>query len=325
VQSHVRYDPELVVNDEESRLLIEAVSLLVQRQREAEAWLAEQFRQTLLSDSALDRRMAELEERLGRIQARLGTLAAEVDPNLASVADIARLEQGLESLTNGAAGFPARPQTLTVVPSQTPPPSLDLPPRPRSASPRAAAESWRPLDEAPRVATEASRAPTEALRAVRSDPTFGAAARGQVNNGKLQRAAGPWPSGAPRGEAVEDDARGDAATGQAATAADAEPRPRYAAAGDAARGHVAAGHAAVGDAASGHMAPRYAPDGDAAPGHVASAYGAVGDAAAGGDGPRRASAWDALGATPRERWGVALMGGGALALLYLVLRGLGFS
>jgi hypothetical protein len=216
--------PESVVNDEESSLLVEAVSLLVQRQREAEVWLAEQFRQTLLSDSALDRRMAELEERLGRIQARLGTLAAEVDPNLASAGDIARLEQGLQSLTNGAAGFPARPQTLTVVPSQTPSPSMDLPPR---------------------LTVEAAN---------------GARPRGPVN-------------GAVR-------------------------------------------HAAE---------SRSSEDADAAPGHVAPAYAAVGDAAAGGAGPRRASAWDVFGATPRERWGLALMGGGALALLYLVLRGLGFS
>ena len=39
----------------------------------------------------------------------------------------------------------------------------------------------------------------------------------------------------------------------------------------------------------------------------------------------RASAWDVLGSTPQDRWGLVLMGGGVLALLYLVLRALGFS
>jgi hypothetical protein len=56
------------MNDEENTLLIEAVSLLVQRQRESETWLAEQFRQTAFSEAVLDRRMAELEERLGRLR-----------------------------------------------------------------------------------------------------------------------------------------------------------------------------------------------------------------------------------------------------------------
>jgi hypothetical protein len=39
---------------------------------------------------------------------------------------------------------------------------------------------------------------------------------------------------------------------------------------------------------------------------------------------RRVSAWDVLGSTPQDRVGLVMMGGGTLALLYLVLRVLGF-
>src|SRR5437868_14500501 len=64
----------------EGNLLIEAVSLLVQRQRETESWVAEQIWQAGERASATDRRYAELEARLEGIEAHLARLVHEVEP-----------------------------------------------------------------------------------------------------------------------------------------------------------------------------------------------------------------------------------------------------
>src|SRR5919202_2974216 len=65
---------------EEGNLLIEAVSLLVQRQRETESWVAEQLWQAEERAAATERRYAELESRLASIEEHLARLVHEVEP-----------------------------------------------------------------------------------------------------------------------------------------------------------------------------------------------------------------------------------------------------
>ena len=65
---------------QEGNLLIEAVSLLVQRQRETESWVAEQVWQAEERSAAADQRYAELESRLAEIEEHLARLVHELEP-----------------------------------------------------------------------------------------------------------------------------------------------------------------------------------------------------------------------------------------------------
>jgi hypothetical protein len=105
---------------EDNNLLIEAVSLLVQRQRETESWVADQVRQAEERAAATERRYAELEARLASIEERLARLAHEAEPTRAEAIDterFARLRAQLEGLKSGADGRPARsPSALPAAP-----------------------------------------------------------------------------------------------------------------------------------------------------------------------------------------------------------------
>src|ERR1700694_1440082 len=86
---------------EEGNLLIEAVALLVQRQRETESWVAEQMWQSEERAAATDRRYAELEARLEGIEEHLSRLLSEIDPKPGDVASderLARLREQVEGL-----------------------------------------------------------------------------------------------------------------------------------------------------------------------------------------------------------------------------------
>jgi hypothetical protein len=65
---------------QEDNLLIEAVSLLVQRQRETEAWVAEQIEQADERAASVERHYAALESRLAGIEEQLDSLVREVEP-----------------------------------------------------------------------------------------------------------------------------------------------------------------------------------------------------------------------------------------------------
>jgi septal ring factor EnvC (AmiA/AmiB activator) len=90
----------------DDNLLIEAVSLLLQRQREAEAWIAQH--------SDVDSRLAALEDRLNR-------LAREQATSRASGADerMARLREQVEALRTGESD-PRPVRAVTPVRSVTP-------------------------------------------------------------------------------------------------------------------------------------------------------------------------------------------------------------
>ena len=91
---------------QEGNLLIEAVSLLVQRQRETESWVAEQVWQADERSAAADRRYAELGSRLAEIEEHLARLVHELEPPTGdAVVDdrMARLREQVEGLKSGSA------------------------------------------------------------------------------------------------------------------------------------------------------------------------------------------------------------------------------
>ncbi len=92
---------------EEGNLLIEAVALLVQRQRETESWVAEQIWQADERAAATDRRYAQLEARLEGIEAHLARLLHEIEPDRGDPAD----EERLARLREQGEGLKLAPRT----------------------------------------------------------------------------------------------------------------------------------------------------------------------------------------------------------------------
>jgi hypothetical protein len=108
---------------EEGNLLIEAVALLVQRQRESEGWIAEQIWQAEERAAAAERRYAELEVRLVGIEENLARLTHEVEPAPGDAVveeRLARLREQVEGLKSGGDGRTGRP---TAVPDRPPEPA----------------------------------------------------------------------------------------------------------------------------------------------------------------------------------------------------------
>ena len=119
---------------EEESLLVEAVSLLVQRQREAESWVAEQIWQAEERAATTERRYSDLEARLIAIEDQLGRLIRDVEPSRSdAVVDerLARLREQVEGLKSENDGRPAldprpvvhEPEPLRSVAPPAPPPA----------------------------------------------------------------------------------------------------------------------------------------------------------------------------------------------------------
>jgi hypothetical protein len=121
---------------EEESLLVEAVSLLVQRQREAESWVAEQMWQAEERAAATERHYADLEARLGAIEDQLNRLVRDVEPARSGGGDerLARLREQVEGLKTENDGRPvAREPELSRPRSAAPPvapPVVATPPEP---------------------------------------------------------------------------------------------------------------------------------------------------------------------------------------------------
>jgi hypothetical protein len=112
---------------EEGNLLIEAVSLLVQRQRETESWIAEQIWQAEERTAAAERLAAEFESRLAGIEEQLARLLYEVEPLRGDAAIDERLERlrvQVQSLRSSSDGRIPRTTPAFAAPSglaQSPP------------------------------------------------------------------------------------------------------------------------------------------------------------------------------------------------------------
>lgn len=96
---------------EEENLLVEAVSLLVQRQRETETWVAEQIWHAEERAASAERRYTELEARLTGIEHQLERIVRDLEPARSDpVVDerLARLREQVEDLKSDTDGRPAR-------------------------------------------------------------------------------------------------------------------------------------------------------------------------------------------------------------------------
>jgi hypothetical protein len=146
---------------EEDNLLIEAVSLLVQRHHETETWLAEQIEQADERAANVERRYADLEARLGGIEETLDRLLRDFEPARGDAAvgqRLARLREQVADLRSVSDG-----RTLRSVPSAAEPASAPLPTvQPTAALPIAPAAPASPPVVESVVAVPASAVPTAA-------------------------------------------------------------------------------------------------------------------------------------------------------------------
>src|SRR6185369_574112 len=89
-------------------LLIEAISLLGQRQQETEAWAAERVHLAEERAQAVEQRQLDLERRLDDLEQRMAQLGEELDPELPAGGPeerLARLRQHVEELRGVATAF----------------------------------------------------------------------------------------------------------------------------------------------------------------------------------------------------------------------------
>src|ERR1051326_5241338 len=96
---------------QEDSLLIEAVSLLVQCQRETESWVAEQIDQAEARAATVERRYTDLESRLAGVEDALDRLAHELEPGRGDAVAgqrLARLREQVEDLRSDTDGRPLR-------------------------------------------------------------------------------------------------------------------------------------------------------------------------------------------------------------------------
>jgi translation initiation factor IF-2 len=95
----------------EDNLLVEAVSLLVQRQRETEAWVAEQIDQADQRTASVERRYADLDARLAALEEQLDRALRELEPTDRSAGErLARLREQVADLrTDPVDGRQLRP------------------------------------------------------------------------------------------------------------------------------------------------------------------------------------------------------------------------
>ncbi len=111
----VSSDPSDNQATEEDGLLVEAVTLLVRRQRETEAWVAEQLCRAEEQATTAERRYAELDARLTGIEDQLSRLVRMFEPargDRAMDERLARLREQLDGLKSEVDG---RPVSLPVL------------------------------------------------------------------------------------------------------------------------------------------------------------------------------------------------------------------
>jgi hypothetical protein len=85
-------------NREEAKLLVEAVSLLLQREQEIETAMTDRFRKAQLRAADVAQRWNSVDQRLSRVEQRLAELAPSIDPQRAGAAVVSQLKYEVESL-----------------------------------------------------------------------------------------------------------------------------------------------------------------------------------------------------------------------------------
>jgi hypothetical protein len=112
---------------EDESLLIEAVELLVQRQRETESWVTEQARQAEERAVVSERRYTDLEARLVGVESQLERLMHDVGPGRSDTV----VDERLALLREQVEGLKSRLPAHNTAPAREP-----EPPRPVAQSPR---------------------------------------------------------------------------------------------------------------------------------------------------------------------------------------------
>jgi hypothetical protein len=137
--------------DQQDDLLIEAVSLLVQRQREIEAWAADRVYQSEERAAAMEQRHTDVEVRLTAIEDQLARLAREVAPGRAKVADdrVSRLREQIEDLRTAGDGFSARALAPEIVAAQPHPDSPSGAPTSTATTTRGSVSFWDLFGQTP--------------------------------------------------------------------------------------------------------------------------------------------------------------------------------
>jgi hypothetical protein len=173
---------------EEDNLLIEAVSLLVQRQRETEVWVAEQIDQADERAASVERQYAALESRLAGIEEQLDSLIREVEPGRGDAVvgqRLARLREQVADLRSDSDGRSLRsvPSAAPVEPQAAPREPDAYPPAPPLQS-LSTTDAYRAppqsLPEAPIAAEAARPSPSGVSAATASPAPLSAAARASL-------------------------------------------------------------------------------------------------------------------------------------------------
>jgi hypothetical protein len=160
--------------NEESRLLVEAVSLLLEREREIEATLTDRFHHAERHAARVERGYAEVEARVHRIEKRLAELAPSIDPRSGDLAVLAQIRGQLTALAPpaGPAAAPEPLQQLVSVPPSGPPPVSPTPPPPPS-SPATHADTASASSALTTSSADSGKSPWSALGDTR-EARFGA-------------------------------------------------------------------------------------------------------------------------------------------------------
>lgn len=145
---------------EEADLLIEAISLLGQRQQELDAWAAERERLADERIIALEQRQAEFDRRLDALEVQVGLLrvgdadGAESSPETR----LERLRQQVEELRGGAYVDEA-PGTQLPAPESAPTrvkAEDSAPPVPSASPPQQRVDFWQRIERLPRNRLDAT-------------------------------------------------------------------------------------------------------------------------------------------------------------------------
>jgi hypothetical protein len=295
---------------QEGNLLIEAVSLLVQRQRELETWMSEQLWRAEQRAADSDRRNAELEARLAGIELRLAQLVHEFEPT-ADDDGIARLRQQIAGLRGGQPlRVTSKPVTQVGLVGAAPVGAVQ--------QPSASSASTTAVSAGAQEHGGSDSSTLLADRAVRGGGTVAASPDVAHGAGRTGESAVSLPmGGAAQPVTSVQNSTAPTAAELAASAEVVAPTALVAAPEFV---------VSVGDGASPQLASAPPRDGvPSSPPPIGAATSASPQLAAAASAGGNVTFWDLLGSSPQDRAGVVLIGLGAVAVIYAILAQLRFG